>query len=703
MSPLLLLAGLAVAADGDTYCVGGYTGTPKVLAPLSVQTTCNRPRIRHMHPKWHHHFYVRKGDTCFQCWDELDNTCRAVFLKKNPQYQAADAFECRRLGAMYDYGQLIAHVIDGKPVKPKPKPKPNPKPKPVDDRSQEPEPATRVDLVSEMEAGRTTPGPYAAGDRVTVVASVREGRGVRAVAGGRFTVRASGTTRTVTGTVRRDGRVSASITLPQADAVTVEFTPELTLDDGERLALAAGQEVVLRASVFSGATPAEGSASLSFSVAVDGEPTVTIPAAADGSARWSPPASPTARSARLFVSGTAGGKRVCPGEAVAVEVSDLAVGFDTSGLPTTCWVGLPCTGEVRLRRPSAGPARHQLDQALAAPGVEVVLFDGATELARSPVRADDVYRFEQTYPAVQAAEWRLELRGAGAGVSMPAHHLHVREGLVLDLPEVLDFGVVRAGTPWWEVCGRLDFTGSRSAEEHRWRLEPQGLDECVARPVLAYTNAAGRPDRASLAQVVDIDALDPDALWLDICLEVPACAGERSPEAAGLVVAPLTDAFAAQRATVGLRWEVTDRSFLACWARFLVPGGGLLGLLFLLAGVVRPHRFPPDATLRTGSTLRALKRSSGALLRGFPRSSSGFYQDARLGLQADGTASGRVRGARVVIRAVRGGGVLTGAGLEVRNRRAGRWEAVPDAATGHAPDPSAVYRAGRDLLFRVEA
>src|SRR5690606_22806456 len=148
--------------------------------------------------------------------------------------------------------------------------------------------------------------------------------------------------------------------------------------------------------------------------------------------------------------------------------------------------------------------------------------------------------------------------------------------LRLKLPAELDFGTVQAGTPLTGACQRLDFSASQAAEEHRWQLFAQGLQGCQARPMLRFVNARGYTDTLPLEAGVDVAALDPTKRWMEICLDVPRCAGDVSPEGASLRVAPLTREFAPQTATLRLRWRVVERFPFACHAFWLLPTlGGL--------------------------------------------------------------------------------------------------------------------------------
>ncbi len=709
----LLWAVPAGAQAGDTYCVGGYDGTP----PNHV-AACGMPNVRAMHVKWHYHCWVTDGQECFVCYDEEDSTCDSKFLRRNPDWRRTDPYECARLyGEKHGAGNVVEHVINGEPVTAAPPPP--------------------IQLDARVE--RISPGPYTAGDKVSVVGAVRDGSGtLRPITGGTFRVTdASGQATEHPGAVQPDGTVSAGFSLPPSDSVRIEFIPTLpALGQNETLrakaseaqklkvevcgfrarvvqpteheALVAGQAIALGARLFDAAgqvpvaSPPAG-LSLEFTVQVDGEQPQVLRADGALSATWTPPASPRPREVRLSAGGRAGERVVCPAGEVSATVSDLGLGFDTSELPGTCYVGLPCEGTVRLLRPEPGTGRQQVDALLADPRVEARVVDTGEERYRGPPRADDRYTFSATYREPGAASWSIVFQTPKGPVAMPAHEVRVRPQLRLELPAELDFGTVAAGSSVTEACQKLDFSGSQGAEEHRWQLRAEGLGGCQSHPVLGFLNALRQVETRGLEPSQDIEALDPKDRRLDICLEVPRCAGEVSPDSAVLRVVPLTPEFKAQEKTVRLRWKVEGRGFLGCHGAWVWPTLALLGFGLVIAGFTQPARFPPGASIRVAGSERGMRQSAAILLQACPGSSPGFYRDARLGLHGDGEVNGRTRNAVLVLRATRGAGVvLTGLGpLEQQDRRTLKWEPVADLAQGHVPSPSVLYRAG-GTYFKVE-
>jgi hypothetical protein len=720
--PVLLvvvsLLRVAPVQAAETYCVGGYDGTPP-----NVLAACDLPAVRALHPRWHAHIFVFDGQDCSLCYDERDNTCETVFLARNPGYRAKDKYDCARLGESHRSGELLTHVIDGKPVSPPP-------------------PSAPVQLEARVE--RITPGPYTAGDRLSVVGAVRDDTGVlRQISGGLFRlVDASGKSTEHRGTVQPDGTVVAEFVLPPTASARVEFVPDKPpLAQGETLraeasaaqelkvevcgfrarivqpgmgeSLVSGQATPLRAALFDAAglvpvTAPPPGLSLAFTLQVEGEAALELAADKDHSAVWTPPASPQPREVRISAGGRAGDRVVCPAGEVSVTVSDFGLGLDTSEMPHTCYVGLPCPVVMKLRRPEPGPGRQRVDTLLADPQVVARLEDNGEERYRGPPRADDRYAFTVTYDKPKSASWSLVFETPREPVSLPTQEVRVRPQLKLALPAALDFGTVNAGTSVERACQKLDFSQSQAVEEQGFLIRAQGLEGCQARPVLRAPNVAGGTDWLALATASDdgalrIQALDPKARWVDICLEVPRCAGEVSPDSAALRVVPLTSEFKAQEKTVRLHWKVEGRGFLGCHGVWVWSSLGLLGFGLLLAGFTQPARFPSGASIRVAGSERGIRQAASILLRDCPGSSPGFYRDARLGLHGDGEVNGRTRNAVILLRAIRGAGVvLTGSGpLEQQDRRTLKWEPVADLAQGHVPSPSVLYRAG-GTYFKVE-
>jgi hypothetical protein len=747
-------------ADSDTYCVGGYNGRPPNAA-----YACSSPAVRKAHFLWHFHMWVKRGDTCMACFDELDNSCESHFLRSHPNFREVTdpARECARASTA---DQVWLHLDHGRDLTPRPPPPPPPpeparapsagdaaggKPPgvprpsasdptaptaPTKDPPALPPPAAPPPPPARLtpRLDRVPPGPHAAGDTVTLRGSLRDEQGeIVAVEGGTFTLTlADGSRLDVPGTLTPDGGVQATVALPASSTLQVQFTPDTgalparaTLTSTSSASATVAVEVcALRARIdrptagasWVGGQPAalavtltdpSGAAvaapaglALTWTLTPADAPPVTLSAGPDGAAQHTPPEALIGQTVRVSVGGEVGGRAVCAAEEVDVTVTALGLGLDASNLPSTCYVGIACAGAARLIRPD-GAARAQVDQLLAAPDAVVVLFDGAEEIARSAPSPDDTYRFDRRYDLARHADWRLEVHHAGVVTALPMHEVEIKPALKLQLPALLDWGAVQAGTPFASACVTLDFSETVGALDHGWRIEVTGLEGCSARPVIAFRSASGGASRASLEGGVEVAQLDPDRPVLDLCLETTGCAGEAGPPDARLRVRPTTPVFADQVRDVQLRWTVTGVGFWACYGPWLGPLAALLAIAFIAYGFIRPHRLPPHAAVRVAGNVAALKRAQPIVLVDVPGSGAGWYRDARLSLTASGELSRRDADAAVSIRATATGVVLVARGaLEAYDKRKSAWSPVEDAAR-HTPSATVVYRVGA-VHFQVE-
>lgn len=712
---LLVLLPEPVAAGDKTYCVGGYDGVPP-----RHSAACNSREVRAMHKLWHAHTFVTDGKECMECWDEQDSSCIWDFLANEPNYYETDPFTCRKLSSLKDGRYIYRHVIDGAPASAPPPPKP---------------------VTYKAALDSVSPGPYAVGDQITLVGSLRDEAGnPRSTPGGDFVFTGSdGRSFTIPGSPQQDGTVTAKVKLQAIDGLKVEFRPKLpSLASHEKVALGtskatpiqielcearaqvispsagepllAGQPVLLRATLLHPQTNQPitvPGAQLEFDVRPAGMAATKVAANASLEARYTPPASADPRPIQLSVSGRVGERAICPAPEITVEASDSGLAFDLSDLPDRCYVGSPCVGDLSLRLPPVGtPARQRADRLLADPKVSLRITDNSALIGTASA-SSGAARLTRQYTTPANADWQVVLVD-GAGVELlrsAVHTVTVRPPLKLSLPDRLDFGTIPAGSDLEQVCQTLDFSASQAAEEHGFRVEWVNGGGCKSTPKLMFLGALGFIDTASLSPHRDVEALDPDQPTLTICLDVPRCDADASPKGAALRVTPLTAAFANQATTVNLLWDVEGRSWLSCNLWWVAPSGGIFALLLLIYGFIRPARFGESAAVRVADDVKNMRRVHALVLREQPGSGAGFYRDARVGVHADGTVDGRLRLALVELRAVKGGGVLmfplNGGAIEVQDRRTKRFEPVSVPKEGYSPGQE-LYRVG-PIVLKVEA
>ena len=365
--------------------------------------------------------------------------------------------------------------------------------------------------------------------------------------------------------------------------------------------------------------------------------------------------------------------------------------IDTSGLPAACEVGADCAGTVALRLPE-GSQKAQWQTALADPATTITLGNapmphqgGINYTARSPAQAEGT----QT--------WTITVTPAQGDPVTALHTVAYYSPLRLVAPAELNFGTLAAGSATFTEghCQVLDLSASDNLDQHLFDItytEPPG--GCEGEPVIR----AGTPSRPRAGDFpLEGMSLEPT---LELCLNVPACAGEVS-EGASLTITPRTAAYADQTATVSLKWQVTERSWLSCNWWWLAILSGISFTIWLIAGFVRPARFPKEATIQIAGSEKGLKRAAPQLLREFRGARAGFYRDAKLGIQADGSVVGRTKGSLLQLHATRRQGVLLKGAVEMQDRRTRKWSTPEDLIEGHIPSPASTYRAG-DLWFKLD-
>jgi len=348
--------------------------------------------------------------------------------------------------------------------------------------------------------------------------------------------------------------------------------------------------------------------------------------------------------------------------------------IDTSSLPVSCVVGQDCAGEVSATQPGR--------ITVTAGGRPVGEGAGSASVSVTPDAPGDL-------------PLTIQLIGEDGSVVTVTHQVAVVPPLSLSVPASLDLGTVVAGTPTLSeaACTSLGVSGE-GLDQNTFRLDFAPADGCQSRPALRFVSAGGWEKAVRLP--TENYALSEDTV---VCLVVPYCAGEVGEGT--ITITPADARFAAQAADISVRWEVTARSWLACNAWWLALVGGTLLLVWVFVGVVRPARFSREASIAVAGSDKGLRRAAPQLLRECSGARAGFYRDAALGVHADGSTSGRLRGSLLTLRARRRGEIVLSGAVQVVNRRSRKLETPEDLAQGHVPLPGVTYRAG-ELWIRFE-
>jgi hypothetical protein len=266
------------------------------------------------------------------------------------------------------------------------------------------------------------------------------------------------------------------------------------------------------------------------------------------------------------------------------------------------------------------------------------------------------------------------------------------EGLVeLDLrisPNPVELGLWRGDRSQTSRCQVLDLSGSRNAD----RVPVQ----CEVPPVTPGSTVTCKPVPGSERPVTSGVA---QPLQWEVCYTAERCCGEaRSAGASALQVrfSGVDPGYAAGAVAVPVHFAVEQTGLLRCWWPWLAAAAGALFLVWFIAGWVRPNAFEPSLSVRVSGSEAGLRRGTALVLMEQPGGKRGFYRNARMNLNSNGDCIAAPRLAMVVLEAGAGGSTrfVRATGLERKDKRTGKWDAVPadELATGHVP--GVIHRAG---------
>lgn len=253
-------------------------------------------------------------------------------------------------------------------------------------------------------------------------------------------------------------------------------------------------------------------------------------------------------------------------------------------------------------------------------------------------------------------------------------------------PSALDFGSWRGERGETRRCSTVDLSHSTNADRIPIACTPQGSVEGGA---LSCAPVAG--SEAELG-----GGRKGQPLKYEVCFTARGCCGHLTPSGLGAVFAATHPHYANAAVTVPARAEVAETGWLRCWWPWLALAAGVLVLVWLIVGFVRPHDFEPSACVYVAGSELGLKRASALVLREVPGGRRGFYRNARMCLNAGGDFVRAPRAAVLVLEAGAGSSTrfASAGGLERKVQRTGKWEPVPVEEFTAGYTPNTLYRVG---------
>ena len=666
-----LLAAPSAFAGNNTYCVG-------------ARGECSTPAIEAKHSKWHFHTFVTDGEHCYECYDEVDNTCETNFLRNHSGWSTTGLGRCLAIGMAPQDEGVKFHVIGGREVTPPKKPKPPPKKK--------------VTLRGEIY--KRTPGPYAVGDSVTLNVRVMKGKEARTFSGGtvivtdktgkeleRVPVRVKGgsaktakvSIKLPPGTVRvsfvpddpglRSNEVLGNVDNPQL-AFVVGSCPFRGALDGTPSVLLIGDSLEVTGAVRAHKGKADasklGGAKLELLLQLDDGLEARFPATLSGtSIRGSitaPDIDGKSATGKVSVVST-GSPTICPGTSKPVTVS--RVPFTLTGTaPDQCWTGQECVATFDVGV-GTGPAADKARALLASPELEVIAKVGADRVSVDGTAAGGRLTLRTTPEREGRVTFSVELLGKGESVRAEAWS-DVAEAITLRLPEDLDLGKVSGGDVA-DSCVNLDFSGSNGAMGARFAVSL--ADPCADCEAELVTVADGTAYELPLDELT----IGKDQV-LPICLRVGRCPTGADGGEQTLVVTPLESKFAGQEKRVRVRYTVAGKGSLECWGWVLWWILGAIALFVIWYGFKRPVGFPPGASILVASDSRKLRRAAKMLLEDQPGGKKGWYRSARVHVDGGGASCKSSRDALFTLVPYGGGVGIVASGLLRQDKRTRKME-----------------------------
>ncbi len=255
----------------------------------------------------------------------------------------------------------------------------------------------------------------------------------------------------------------------------------------------------------------------------------------------------------------------------------------------------------------------------------------------------------------------------------------------------LDYGAWRGDGKAIEECRTLEITGTNSSRVPL-ELVAEGIPDGAELTLAGLDFGAG-----------DVAAIPPGGAPVPLCLRSTRCCDAFSGEDVSLSLRGRDPHYHLGAVPLVVRVDVGAAGFYRCWKVVIWTVVGVLVLLLILVGLLRPKDFLSDQRVKVAGSERKLARAAAMVLREQPGGRRGFYRNATVGLDSQGTPVGPR--SKAWLRLTAGGGgeitVASGAPLEVRDRRTRKWEAVNTDAGPAILRRRVEYRVG-ELYFRIE-
>lgn len=317
------------------------------------------------------------------------------------------------------------------------------------------------------------------------------------------------------------------------------------------------------------------------------------------------------------------------------------------------------------------------------------------------------FAFDWQAPAAGTVKAKLRARSTAGVREGPTVTVTVFANVRLKAKDAkIDFGAVPGGCAVQQFCKPVDFSASQQLRG--------GQKLAISRPAAQPGGGAGWPGllvhvRSGAAGplypvghgtppiLVDYAADQP----LEVCYAAPRCQPVPDKTDELLLIQPSGKGLVEtdRAAQILLSAAVAATPIWLCYLPWLAGLIALIVAIFIIVGVVKPHKFPQSAMLFVGSQENQLARDGGRPLYSAPGGRRGFYRSATCTFDASGMTVRKGTGGALVLHAdgneIR---VEQRTTLEVKERQ--RWRVVPPEEK--VLQRGSIHRVGKTFYFRID-